>query len=86
MGRWDSPPTTFQRWVARHAVALQIALACLAAASAVLFVIVLRSDGWGTRAVSPILSSVVFLGLMWTPRYVARLVSDYDRKQATTSN
>lgn len=87
MGRWDSlPPSRTQRWVARHAVALQVALACLAVASAVLFVIVLRSDGWGTSAVSPIISVVVFLGLMWTPRRVARFVSDFDRREATTPN
>lgn len=84
MSRWDPlPPSRFQRWIARHAVALQIAFACLAAASAVLAVTAVRSDGLGQSSVSPILNVVVFLLLIWTPRGVARHVANYDRRQET---
>jgi hypothetical protein len=85
MGRWDSlPPSQYQRWLARHAVALQVVLVCLAAACAVLAVIVFRSDGWGRSVASPIVSFFVFLGLMWTHREVAQFVTDYDRQHGTT--
>ena len=81
MGRWDSPPPTkFQRWVARHVVALQIVLACLALVSAGLSLIALRSGGWPRSAVGPMLLVVVFIGWTRTPPQIARFVAEYDRR------
>lgn len=87
MDRWDPPPPSkLQRWIAGHAVLLQVALACLALASGVLFVIGLRSDGWGASVVGRLLNVVVLLGLIWMARGVARSVGDYDRRQGAGPN
>lgn len=78
-----APPSKGQRWIARHAVALQVALACLAVASGVLFVIIPRSEGWGASVVSPLLNTVVFTLFIWAPRGIARYVAEHDRTQGT---
>lgn len=80
MSRWYTSPSVAQRWMARHAGPLQIALACLAAVSGALLVINVQSDGWHRNAVSPLLSAIVFLLSVVSVRGVARYVADHDRQ------
>lgn len=80
MSRWDTSPSAMQRWMARQAGRLQIALACLAATSVALLVITVQSDGWHSNAVSPFLSAIVFLLSVVSVRSVARYVANHDRQ------
>lgn len=84
MSRWDPPPPSrLQRWIARHAVALQMISACFALGSLVLFLTMLGSGGSGSSYIAPILNVVVWFSLIWVPPGIARYVADYDRHQQT---
>lgn len=81
MSRWKwLPPSALQRWIARHALAIQVGLGSLALASAVLSVISLRSEDLDSGSVASLLNVVVFLALIWTVRGIARYVVDYDQR------
>jgi hypothetical protein len=78
MGRWDPlPPSAYQ--IAENAVLLQMVCACLAVACVALLIFSLQTDGSRSASVSPGISTLVFLGLLWQVRIVARYVADYDR-------
>lgn len=78
---WEPPPSGSQRWIARHVVALQITLACLAVFSVALLVLMVRSDGWGIGSIGRVFTTLVFLTLVWVARDTARHVDDFDRRR-----
>jgi hypothetical protein len=66
-------------------IALQATFGCVALGVGVLLAVTMRSEGWGPRSVTPMLDVVVFLGLIWLVRGIARYVADYDRQHKTGS-